>query len=340
MELVSKFSGDVTATSFGILSEDIENIEREYGDLGIAGFDDRAGLLAVTEARKHVKRVRVAVENARKRLKQESLEYGRKVDAAAKLIVERLSPVENRLIAIEESVEAEKRRIAEEAERKRREFIKARVDAITATGATCDPIAIADMPQGEFDELLANAKEAKRLADDKAAKAEAERLAKEAEERQRMERERLALEAERKRLEAIQAELDAKRREQEAAEQKIRDEAARIEREKAEEDRRKQAEIDRQENERRLAEERTRAAEKAAADERERIERERIEAEAKEERRKKMLPNAARVREIAQAVNAIEVSLTPEARAYSVRVLAILETAANDIAAIADEMEG
>ena len=65
----------------------IAALSDEYLPLRIVDVKDVAGYKAVHQARMDVKGKRVAIEKVRKELKADALEYGRKVDAAAKRFV-------------------------------------------------------------------------------------------------------------------------------------------------------------------------------------------------------------------------------------------------------------
>jgi len=210
----------------------IKALKSQYLPLVVKGEDDKAGFEACDKARKHVKNLRCEVESRRKELKADALEYGRRVDSEAKRLTDLLTPIENHLehqVAI--VAEAKKRR--EEAERKAKEDrFHARLTALSAVRAMIVPKQLMDMPEAEYQELLAKATAEYQAAEAKAKqeREEAERRA-EAERQQRLaleaerERERKALEAEREQARKVQAELDRVKAEQLAAERKKREEA-------------------------------------------------------------------------------------------------------------------
>ena len=270
--------------------EAIAALKSEYLPLSVRGEDDKAGFDACDKARKHVKSLRCEVENRRKELKADALEYGRRVDSEAKRLTDQLTPIEDHLerqVAI--VAEAKKRR--EEAERKaKEERFHARLTALSAVRAAIVPKQIIDMPEAEYQELLIKATAEHQAAEAKAKqeREEAERRAEE--ERQKRfameaerERERKALEAEREHARKVQAELDRVKAEQLAAERKKREEAEA-------EARRIQAEKDEAERKAAAAEALAKA-EKAAAERRLR------EAQEKAEREKREAEAAARLAE-------------------------------------------
>ena len=268
----------------------IKALKSQYLPLVVKGEDDKAGFEACDKARKHVKTLRCEVESRRKELKADALEYGRRVDSEAKRLTDLLTPIENHLehqVAI--VAEAKKRR--EEAERKAKEDrFHARLTALSAVRAMIVPKQLMDMPEAEYQELLAKATAEYQAAEAKAKqeREEAERRA-EAERQQRLaleaerERERKALEAEREQSRKVQAELDRVKAEQLAAERKKREEAEA-------EARRIQAEKD-------AAERKAEAAAAIAKAEKAAAERRLREAEEKAEREKREAEAAARLAE-------------------------------------------
>ena len=231
-------------------------------------------------ARLQLKDIRVGCEKVRKELKADSLNYGRAIDAVAKVIAGIIEPEESRL------EEAEK--FAERAEAARQESLrKARAEALSPFCADVTIYPLGTMTEAAFAELLGGLQAAheKRLAD--ARKAEEDRKARE--EAERAEQARIRAENERLRLEneakdrAIREEREKAHRESEAlkaaaiAQQAQREADARAERERVEAERRAAEEKARKEREaieakaraEREAAERKAAAEREAAKKRE-----------------------------------------------------------------------
>lgn len=207
----------------------IQNMSEQYMALRIDGIEDKKGYKAVHEARMIVKGKRVQVEKTRKELKSDAMKFCKTVDAEAKRITEKLSP-------IEEHLSSEERRIDEEkAEIKRQEEQKAREEQ--------------ERKERELRERLEQKRreEEERLAAERA-KLEEERAKMDAERRE-MERQR---EQQRLKMKALADEIEAERRAfEEEKRRKEEEEKARVE---AEEQARLQAE--REERERKEAEER------------------------------------------------------------------------------------
>lgn len=201
--------------------------------------------------------LRGKVEATRKRLKEKALTYGRLVDGEANRIKALLFEIEEPLKQEKEIADAEKERLKAEAEEAKRAALQGRIDSLVAVGAMVHPLLVGEWSEEEFQERLAEATEAFKVAQAKieAEKAEAKRLEDEKAEALRIEQEKVA--AERAELENLRAEALAR---EEAAREVRRAELAKIEAEQA------------------LERERL-AAEQMALEEQNRIEREAIEAE-------------------------------------------------------------
>jgi len=195
---------------------------------------------AAREARLTLKKIRTTVENARKACKEESLRTGRLIDGVAALIVNKITPEEDRLQHAEDFAKREE-------DAKREEMIRQRAAAISAVDGNPAHYRLADLSPEQFSELLNDLRrkaeeaaaaraEAARMAAE-AAKAEEENRAKYAAERERMEREVAEARAARAKAEAEAADLRRAREAAEAAERAKREaeekETARIAQEKA-----------------------------------------------------------------------------------------------------------
>lgn len=154
----------------------LEELKAEYSGLTIS---NTAEYEVVRKAIGHCRDLRVATESKRKELKADALEYGRKVDSEAKRITEALLSIEEPLKLEKSKVDDEKARVKKEKE----DALQAKMEA----------------------EL-----QAKREAEEAAAKAERDRIAAE----QKIEADRLA--AERAELEAERAAVEAERQKQQA----------------------------------------------------------------------------------------------------------------------------
>jgi DNA repair exonuclease SbcCD ATPase subunit len=314
---------DSTIT-YPVALDAIEKLEAEYMPLAVGGIDDRKGLAAVKNARQDVKSKRVAVEKRRKELKAGALDYGRKVDSAARILTERLRPIEDHLQIEEKKIADEKARLKREAEEVTRRKIEERISKLDAVGCHIPTLQIEVMSDDEFETALNNALNEHQRKLDEAA--EQKRLAEEEAKRQRLEAEKLAAERE---------SLEAQRRELEEARQKADAEKRRIEEQ--------QREIERQKE---LEKAKVAAAEQARQDEITRQKREAEEAErkrkAKEAERKRqeaLKPDREKLLLVADRVMAIEIPdmSTDDGTKLMVRVRAALDEAAATIRGMVGE---
>ncbi|HLP30286.1 MAG TPA: hypothetical protein VK465_07000 [Fibrobacteria bacterium] len=196
--------------TFDLTEAQIAVMRERFSGLTIAGIEDKKGLEAVHAARVEVKSYRVEVEKVRKRLKEDSLAYGRKVDSVAKHFTGLLLEIEKPLEEREEAVLVEKERIKAERQREADAKLQRRVDALNAVG---HPISLGElvmMTDTAFELLLATATEANQA------------------------REKVRLEAEAALAAKLEAEcLEAERKAREEAEARARREAELAEQEKA-----------------------------------------------------------------------------------------------------------
>jgi chromosome segregation ATPase len=178
----------------------------------------REGTKAIATCRE----LRVQIEERRKLLKQDSLEYGRKVDAVAKELTAIIEAVESGLKSAKLEVDNEKARLKREAE----EAERARVEAEVRAKREAEEAELAERRRAELAQIEAQQAEiaAQRKALEAERKAHAAELAKQ---RAEQEHQRLAMERERTQHAAELAELRAKREAAEA-ERRAQEEAARL----------------------------------------------------------------------------------------------------------------
>lgn len=196
-------------------------MQEKYLPLTIAGVEDTAGFEAVHAARQDVKKKRIAVEETRKKLKSDVIQFGRMVDGEAKRITDMLTPIERHLQNEEDNYIAAKAAAKKAKEEAARAKLQSRVDELQEVQATFTLAAVEKMTDDEFQSFLADAtaKHQDRLAAEIAAeieraKAEAEAARLRAEEEARLAAEREAKEAD---IRAEQARLAEERARQEAA---------------------------------------------------------------------------------------------------------------------------
>ena len=218
-------------------------------------YDTTTDPKAVDRARKDAKQVRCAIDNARKKLVEDAVAWQREVNAVAKDIIGRVTPIEEHCERIEAEHAAEKKRLAEIAAQAERDRIKAlrmaEAAALQISERGKDRVMpglmlhlALDTPEQWQERMAAAAKVDEILAAEDAAAAarEAEQARLQAE-REELARQRAEIEAERKRFADEQAkqraEELAKRQAEEAEARRIAQEAAR---KQAEEEARKAAE--------------------------------------------------------------------------------------------------
>jgi hypothetical protein len=233
---------------YDVTNAAIAQYREELMPLTINGIEDKEGYFKVNEARLFIKGERVSVEKTRKELKEDSLAFGRAVDAEAKRITAGLSE-------IEEHLEAEKKRIDDEVarikfENEQRERLPERVKSLEAIGETATEDELLRLDDTQFAELLnrLTAAHLERQAADQARRERELEVERRKVEDDRRAIEQAKLEAEREKTR--QAELEEARKE--AAERARREaelEAARKENARIEADRQAKLEAERVEAE-------------------------------------------------------------------------------------------
>lgn len=243
---------------------EIASLREKYGHLTLEDVGDKNTYLAISIARKEVKKVRIGVEKYCSAARETAQSYVKKVIAKEKEIVAEISVIEERLALEEKKYTDELLRIEEEKKRQAQLLINSRIEELLALGMTYEnsyTLKIADFrisvqnldcPESGYNDAKVSISEI----------TEKIRIAKE--ERERIERE------EKQRIESIRLEQEAIAKEQ----KRIADEQARKEREMAE-----------RENKLRKDED---ARQKAIQDEINRKEREANEAIEKERREKEL----------------------------------------------------
>lgn len=160
---------DVAAVKYDVTAETILKMKEEFQALAINGIKDREGYNACDEARKSVKKLRIAVEDRRKDLKQQALEYGRLVDEKAKDLSSQLLQIESDLYAKTNIIDEEKERIKAEAAKVAKERLQKRIDALNAIAYPFVLSGIEAMDDEKFASYLAEATESFRISQEKLA---------------------------------------------------------------------------------------------------------------------------------------------------------------------------
>jgi colicin import membrane protein len=225
--ITSKLSDSLIV--FHVSDSRIAELRNELEGLRIAGAEDYAKAVKGIAI---CRTLRSQVEKCRKELKEDSLTYGRKVDAEAKRLTAKLEEIEEPLKLEKARVDEEKEKVKREAEEARRRKFESRINALADVGARANHFLVSEWSDEEFASQLESAKVRFEEAQQQS-KLEAERLAKE----EAANRESMRIE--RERIDAEKAELARLRAEQEASAKAERD---RIEAEQAEERERLEAE--------------------------------------------------------------------------------------------------
>ena len=266
---------------FDITEAAIEKIKADYMPLMINGLDDREGYQAVHDARIIVKGKRVAIEKRRKELKEDSLAFGRAIDAEAKRITSHLTPIESYLESLEVAIDQEKEHIKKEKEALEQSKLQERVDECRKVNLDLPLVVLKALSDFDYALAIEEAKDKFEIAQE----AEKKRIAEEEESKrlQKIQLDRIA--AEQAEIARIQAE---KERELRAKQDAIDAENKRIKDEKMDKQRfaAEQAELDQIKKDaeiKAIADERARAQkeldDKAEAELKAKEEKEKIESE-------------------------------------------------------------
>jgi len=209
-------------------------LKAEAHGLKIESIDDKVTIQAVSIIRKKLKVARVEIEKEGKLMRDPLTRINKTISEKEKELVAIIEPTERELLAQENWVESEKKRIREEDERAEEARIQKRIDTLAQYGFSIDITFIRTISDEDFEKVVDNARiEHKK---ELAAKAEADRLAKI--QAQQLIDERKELEELRKKQAEAQRIIDEQnkkiRREQEEKEATIRADQKKIEDEKRE----------------------------------------------------------------------------------------------------------
>lgn len=182
-ELTKPATFEIQPITFEATAEALEQLVAKSCLLVVTGVDDTDGIAAVREHRLELKKIRVNIENRRKQLKADSLEYGRQVDGMAKALTAIIEPEEKRLEYQEGVVKRHQEKLAREAEERRQEKLKARLQRLVDVECSLLPTEVEALSDADFaalvekkrGEMLARKAEQERIAAEQ--KAEAESLA-------------------------------------------------------------------------------------------------------------------------------------------------------------------
>lgn len=194
-----------------------------YKDIKVTSKDQVDEMQKAREARITLKTLRVAVENTRKELKEQSLREGKAIDGAANIIKALIIPVEEHLEKQEKFIEIEEKTREEQKFNRRVSELSQWVPDITVYD-------LRQMSEETFQELLKNSKKATEDAEIAKKKLEEDRISKEKIEAEA----RLKLQKEKEEADRLAAEERRKREELEAKIKKEQEERVAKENEESE----------------------------------------------------------------------------------------------------------
>lgn len=292
-----------------ITPEKLTSLVNSVKDLVIKDVNDKAGVKAVSEARKTLKKNRVLINKKADEIREVAKRFNLAVIAREKELTGLITPTEDVLQKREDDYYEEVERIRQEEERKESERIQNMIDKLAAVNYAVDFHELKAITEEQFEVLLSNATEIhfKKVEEERVMKEELEREKqreeeRKAKEREELERQRQEQEEKDRELKAREAELNRQEEERQAKikaeeeerQRKIREEEEerrkRIEAEEKElADRKAKLEAEERERKEKIeAEARAKkeAEERARFEEEERIEKERLAKEEEEERLK------------------------------------------------------
>lgn len=179
---------DLSVVKLNVTDQAIADLKGKYLHLKISGLEDKEGYKLVYAARQDVKKTRVGVSAYAKSLREDALAWQKKVVSEEKRVVAELESIENHLQGQEDEYNRLKAERDAEIERKEKERIQLRIDALAAYGFAVDYALISTCTDDAFNATLANAKaewqrEQERVAEEKRQQEiERERIEKEREE--------------------------------------------------------------------------------------------------------------------------------------------------------------
>jgi len=224
---LEKSKAQILLENFSNYFEIASEWEQKAKSLIVTREDQKAEMKMAREGRLFLKEKRVAIENTRKQLKEQSLREGQTIDSIARILKNLIEPIETHLEEQEKFIQIqEEKRLGER-------FMIRQNETVPYFEFIPYGLDLKNMNEDDYQKLLNGAKLQLQAKKDAEKKAEQERLAREkaeAEEKERIrqENERLRKEADEKEIELTQqrAKAEAERRK---AEEKARKERELIE---------------------------------------------------------------------------------------------------------------
>lgn len=217
-------TADMIQGKFSELYEQAEKLKKEGLEIKVTDISQKEQMKSAREIRLELKEIRVQADKARKLLKEDSLRYGKAVQAAYNLIEAECEPTEKYLELQEKFAEVQ-------AAKEKAELKAAREKECQEFSEFMPPdMDLSNMPKESYEIFLSGlkTKKAEKIEADKKAeqeRQEQERIAKEKAEQERIANEKIKADKEKaeKELKAKQAELE-KQKAKAAAEKKKADE--------------------------------------------------------------------------------------------------------------------
>lgn len=122
-EIITETFLETALKKYTVTEADIATLSDECMALKVASVVDKEGYKIVKKAHSSIRRARVEVEDKRRELKKESLDFGRGVDARAKELTALITPIEEHLVEQKKIIEDEELRIVNENARIAQEVI-------------------------------------------------------------------------------------------------------------------------------------------------------------------------------------------------------------------------
>lgn len=201
--------------AFAPFFNEAEQWRRKAEAITVTSADDKRQMSEARQTRLALKEIRVNVEKARKKLKEESLRKGKAIDGMANVIKFLIVPLEEHLQQQEDfvKIQEEKKKQARKEERERE---------LAALDADPTFYNLAEMSESDYAKLLESTQLAHSQRKEAEERAERERIEREKAEAEERERIRLENERLKKEAEERQAALDAERKERERVEAEMR----------------------------------------------------------------------------------------------------------------------
>lgn len=153
----------IQAITYDVPHAVIEQLAERYLPLKIKSINDKSGLRRVQAGREALHELTRKIEKRRKELKADSLDYGRKVDEAARELQSLIEPIAGHLQQLEHDNARERTRLERDAAGQRVAVIRERLGLLAECGWNhYTPAGVGWLSVEQFDELLGKARSQRR----------------------------------------------------------------------------------------------------------------------------------------------------------------------------------